>query len=297
MLELFNSLNIDYDKTTEKNLLQRLGVMHLAAAIKTSAKCESNIGLSTFYNSIQIINRLPVQNAGLPADWAFTICGLFHLVHFDLIRKRRYEDAALLFNFIWKAYAYKLKEAKRIAFMANLFAGLHYDFGPDNKLHMIEKMGIYVLRKYLKTTHVPEYCVYVTVVWLCMADIKKQQTRDDQYLSVISQAKIESFSIAADLQLVWDCIKYYSDLISGTSQPVESYNALLDEIFHEGWRVAFGAHRFLMPQAVTDLRRQRRESSERHDSNRAEMLIHVKKIRFDRYMWNSCYPTLELAKV
>ena len=48
--KLFNSLNVAYDKPTERNLLQQLGVMRLVAAIEALAKCQSNISLSTFCN-------------------------------------------------------------------------------------------------------------------------------------------------------------------------------------------------------------------------------------------------------
>ena len=278
---LFDSLNVTYNEPTVKNFLQRLGVMHLAAVIGASAKCQSNIGLSTFYNRIRKIYRLSLNYTGLPANWAFTICRLFHLVHFDLIRKRRYEDAALLFNFIWKAYAYKLKEAKRIAFMANLFAGLHYDYSPDNNLNMVKNMGTYILKKFTRATRVPEYRVYVTVVWLCMADIQKQETRDDLYLSVILQAEIEDFSVPELLQEIWNSIKYYSALISENIQYNNFYNTRVDEIFHEGWRVAFGKHRFLSPESVKELKLAPEFTPQSKYSDCDESLIKVERTSFN----------------
>ena len=279
----FDLLNAECNEMSSPNFLQQLGIMHLAATIGTTADCDSDIGLSTFYNSIREVKRCAIKNAGLPADWAFTICKLFRLVHFDLIRKRRYEDAALLFNFIWKAYAYKLKEAKRIAFMANFFAGLHYDYSPHNKLNMIKKMGTYILRKFSGTPYryVWEYCVYVTVVWLCMADIQKQETRDDQYLSVILQAEMERFSPRANLGSVWNCILYYSELICGNTSYHNYYDTLIDEIFHEGCRVAFDLHRFQTPESDIDLRVPKFFT--RRYSGRFQNLISVPRIRFDIY--------------
>ena len=75
--------------------------------------------------------------------------------------------------------------------MENLFVGLHYDYGPHNKLDIIEKLGTYILTRFPEILFdVPEYRVYSMAVSLCYTkaiyNIQKQPpTSDYQYLSVI----------------------------------------------------------------------------------------------------------------
>ena len=227
MKNLFASLDIAYDKSTPQNFLQRLGVMHLGAVIGASAKCLQSIKIA-----LARLSTLAPESfqslEGLPADFAFTIFNLFHLVHYFLTRKGHYENAALLCNYIWKNYAYKLHATKRVAFMANFFASLHYDYPYDStldsivkdrrssNLRYIKEIGKYVIIKFDKNyTVIPENRIYVTFVRLILADLKRHEfTRERfDFADLILQAELDKPILDQSLAPLWIFLGHFSKMI------------------------------------------------------------------------------------
>ena len=165
------------NEETARNFLQRLAFMHVCVAteIEISENCKSNMGISQFYGLGDC--QGVITKEGLPADWACSIYHLFFKVHHYLKYKNQFASAILISNYILKNYAYKLSGTKRIAFVANFFASVHYDYEKfSNGSFVIVDMGRYILEKFDNNfyTYIPENRVYLLFVRLILADLSKR---------------------------------------------------------------------------------------------------------------------------
>ena len=200
------------------NLLQRLGGMHLASASLKNATCQFRPEDITCFENI---NQM-ISSQGFPADWAFTIGGLFNFAHCSLVKQSKFLTAGLLRNAIFKNYAYQLQGIKRVAFMANLFSGLHYDFSPARELKSICNIAEYVVAKFdiSGKAMLSEVRIYVAFVRLIMADLEKQVQGEnsEKCLELIKGANLHNQVKELGLHRVWYFLILYSRMIKHNSK-------------------------------------------------------------------------------
>ena len=169
-----NRLFPDAQKMAYLGHLQCLGAMHIAATLDKILESEPNFvrGPTSIKNDIQII-----INAGSPADFAFTIFILVDSVSNYIKRCREPHFDQNINILVFKNFAYKLRGAKRIAFIANLCASLHYDIEPlpvgSYRLHQLQTMADYALDNFVMGSKagMSEIRIYLTFISLIMADV------------------------------------------------------------------------------------------------------------------------------
>ena len=116
----------------------------------------------------------------LPANWANTILNYMTFINPYLtnVKKSGNSDKAIaLCDYIWKNYEYMLSGRKSMAFAANFFVILRYDV--ENRYQSIRRIGNFFLEKYSASQDVQEFCNYVLLVKIFMADLHKQCEKTD----------------------------------------------------------------------------------------------------------------------
>ena len=238
---LYNLGRVLYKKKTARNFLQRLGVMHLVATVGVPISSQTNLGITKRFNNPEEVQDLE----GLPADFAFTIFHLFFPVHYYMKYKNQHVSAALLSDYILKNYAYKLHGVKRIAFMANFFASLHYDYLPTSPLNAIKDIGEYVVSKFDGERYVnaPENRIYTAFMKLIMADIQMQTKNVTECENLIKSAKLNQPMKEEYLESLWTFLRLYCDMITknATIQGSNRRHIVMDSQCHPRWRKAIVA--------------------------------------------------------
>ena len=211
MQEAFDDVDALGQKTNPDSMtfLQKLGAMHIAAAVGEKANSELDPMTDPVIQFYRNLKEL-VDNKGIPADWAFTICNLICLIHNYLRTSDKPDVAGLIRNFVFKDYAFQLRGIKRVAFFANLFANLHYEAAempdttedkaeanlrnktvelPDQTKDKAEdeyktvrdkimEIGQYTLQRFCTDTskwkNHPEGRIYLAFTGLIMADVEMQ---------------------------------------------------------------------------------------------------------------------------
>ena len=139
-----------------------------------------------------VFHELSAEMA-LPANWANTILNYMTFVNPYLtnVKKFRNSDKAVaLCDYIWKNYEYMLSGRKSMAFAANFFVILRYDVG--NRYQSIRRIGNFFLEKYSASQEVQEFCNYVLLVKIFMADLHKQYEKTDSDFLNGSKEKLET---------------------------------------------------------------------------------------------------------
>ena len=127
-----------------------------------------------YFNNLKYYNSPKdlAGDEGISSEWAFTVLDYFLSVHCRLVSHDK-KKAFLLRNFVFKNFAYKLREVKWLAFLATLFAGLHYDCRSENKEHWAAGIGEYVDKvagNNEKFCNIPECIIYLKFVRLYLGD-------------------------------------------------------------------------------------------------------------------------------
>ena len=126
-----------------------------------------------------VFHELSAEMA-LPANWANTILNYMTFVNPYLTNVKKFRNsgkAVALCDYIWKNYEYMLSGRKSMAFAANFFVILRYDVG--NRYQSIRRIGNFFLEKYSASQEVQEFCNYVLLVKIFMADLHKQCEKTD----------------------------------------------------------------------------------------------------------------------
>jgi len=138
---------------TRKTFLKKLGFMHMVVA--TNVDCD----FQCLKNFKQMdLNQMLVEGSW-PADWAFTVFGLFSPVHSFLHEQNQTELATRIRVILFNNYCRKLRAIKLVAFMSVFFANLHYDFLTTNDLLKgIQDIGICTLTEFdhVKKSSIPD---------------------------------------------------------------------------------------------------------------------------------------------
>jgi len=201
------------------NFLQRFGAMHVGALLEAFPKCTfidpEEYGPCKFCNTVEDL----IESTGLPADWAFTVYNLFFPLH-SFLKKREMFDADLFRDFIFQNYAYKLRGVKRVAFMANFFASMHYDFTKTKDIKKARNLSQYVITKFGSVSE-SEFRIYVTFTRLIMADVETQVKADDsaeECKKLFKDAKLQDKIEKGGLQRLWSFLVIYKEMIKHNSR-------------------------------------------------------------------------------
>jgi len=248
LFEVIDNHNMD---SSEVNYLHRLAAMLLGSTFEEDAK-QAFVSYKEI-NFYETLNEL-IQSKGLPADWAFTIFNLFHPIHYYLVSKQKYKIAGLLRNFIFKNYAYNLRDAKWVAFMANFFASLHYDYSPNNKeLESIRNIGKYVFAKFdtgeANLEETPEIRIYICFVGLMMADMEMQTPVEgsrEQCAFLFEEVNLDKRINSTCLYELWQFLHNFKQMIEkdSTFSVINlTHCYVLDSVCREKWTTAIFANR------------------------------------------------------
>ena len=174
--------------------LQCLGAMHIAAIL--DKKVGSDYNFHRKYSGREDIQI--IINVGSPADFAFTIFILVDSVSNFIKRNGEYYFALIVTLLTFENFAYKLRGAKRVAFIAMLCASLHYDVDPPPnetfRLNQLKTMVDYALNNFGvgSKAGMSEVRIYLTFTSLIMADVFKQIQNDDaNCLEYIKKANLK----------------------------------------------------------------------------------------------------------
>jgi len=199
----------------EMNFLQRFGAMHVGSLLAKHPKCRLIIQEIQHYEEV---NHL-IADKGLPADWAFTVFNIFFPLH-CFLRKKEKIKATFFRDFLFQNYAYKLRGVKRVAFMANFFASMHYDFTKIKDIHYIRNLNQYVFANF-DSFPGTEVRIYVTFTRLIMADVETQLKDDDfdeKRKRLFRDAKLHNRIMEGSLQQLWSFLILYKEMIEHNSR-------------------------------------------------------------------------------
>ena len=166
--ELKNSFPVENKVMPSRNFLYEIALMRLALAQNKT----EDVGL--YLNKFLLFMDIKdlVDDGGISGEWAFTILNYVLAMNCQMVLADDFKSW-LLGSFIFKNFAYKLRGAKRLAFMATLFAGLHYDCRCEKVENRVKSIGLYLFKKFNreKYTSVSECQVYMSFAYLFMADM------------------------------------------------------------------------------------------------------------------------------
>jgi len=218
---------------SQMNFLQRFGAMHMGALLDTFPKCRflypEECGPCKLYNTVEDL----IESTGLPADWAFTVYNLFFPLH-SFLKKKEMFDADLFRDFIFQNYAYKLRGVKRVAFMANFFASMHYDFTKIEDMKKARNLSQYVITKFGSVSE-SEFRIYATFTRLIMADVETQVKADDsaeECIKLFRDAKLQDNIEEDGLLRLWSFLVLYEGMIK------HNRRLDLDKLMHQFVMVA-----------------------------------------------------------
>ena len=238
--KLFNKTNSLAEKLgLDLKFLPEFCAMHVGAVINEKAKCQIDSKNMIFQYFSTMNDR--IINKGMPADWAFTICNLMDYVHHYQKNSGKHFNAALIRNFVFQNYAYKLRGVKRVAFIANIFAGLHYDtesnpsesffrnIEEQQRVDKIMKIGEYALQKFGFDDEavLTEVGIYLAFISLFMADVEKQVRENWMKCSeYIKKANIKNGVKDQSLLGLWQFLCLYLKMIKDNHRMKEGLDYL-----------------------------------------------------------------------
>ena len=238
--------------------LQILGYLHISIARAPFHSINDK-----FYNCLKEITFCGtledlVYSRGLPADWAFTIFSLYLHVYSDF-------NSALVTNFLFKNYFYKLRGAKQIAFLANFFASLQYkhSFYKTQSI-VIRNVGTCITTRFDNPTDLryPEFRVYITFTYLFMADLWQKHNRDEclgevKVTQMVKAARAKLKTLDSDFPL----LKIFLDLFANYYEPIASSKRkderpIFEHDCHVRWRKAIVSNLFFDRRKPRDVQRE-----------------------------------------
>jgi len=159
----------------------------------------------------------------MPADWAFTVFSLFSLVHPYLIDNGKIELDKKILDHIIKSYDSSLRGVKCVAFMASIFACVHYDFYQQyvssegntyGCLDRIREIGRTVTN-YDESNGgwKNENRIYLTFVRLFLADIYKENDDEETCEEILEEIKFDDRIYETGLHSLWIFLLLCSELI------------------------------------------------------------------------------------
>jgi len=173
---LLTSSKSQADDSRRKYLILKLGIIHMSIAIDCAKQYDSFTGLQMGLPDVLVAG-------GWPADWAFTLFGLFARLYSNLDKhsyipsRSRLELAEKFRVLLFNNYCRKLRGIKLISFVAKFFAVVHYEVPYDaarrNDMKDITDIGMYIVRKYDQEKKInfpepiiPEFRIYFGFVIL-----------------------------------------------------------------------------------------------------------------------------------
>ena len=199
-----------------KRYLQRFGAMHIGAILSERAT-------STASNPPNVENLKDlIDDKGIPADCAFTICNFVDAIHFFVGVSKSYIKSVRFL--VFKNYAYGLQRVKRFAFFANVFACLHYDTFRTESEDILQ-FGEYPCSTFndSKQKNMPEVRIYVAFIRLILADLRKQLGYEKTSLEYIKKASIFRDVAVHSPSLIGLCdfLKLFSEMINDEKAKVK----------------------------------------------------------------------------
>ena len=209
---------IEDPDTRPRKHLNELALMLLAFA----SDREEDVG--QFLNSLKYYSdpKCMANDEGISGEWAFTVLDFFRPVHCRLILADR-KKAFLLRNFVFKNFVYKLLGAKRLTFLATLFADLHYDCQFENGEHWVVGIGKYISQNFFNDDciNIDEFRIYLRVVFLFMGDQSTTIFGDaEESKTILSRICHRNYRINRDY--IWECLDVFYKSIRSKSFKVQA---------------------------------------------------------------------------
>jgi len=155
----------------------------------------------------------------MPADWAFIAFSLFSLVHSYLIHNNKIElDKKILYHII-KSYDSSLRGVKCVAFMASIFACVHYDFyqqsgsSEDITYKIFDRIQDIGQKDSKYGRWKNENRIYMTFVRLFMADIYRENDDKEKCKGILEQVKFDDRIYETGLHSLWIFLLLCSELV------------------------------------------------------------------------------------
>ena len=210
--------------------LQIFGAIHVGEVIKLEAKSESNF-VSWDSGDYRKLAEVLIDK-GSPADWAFTLCSLTDSVSFRMKILRKSDFTGFIRNFVFENYALKLRGAKRVAFIANLCACMHYDTKPyrlegmlsdaETRVYKLKSMVDDTLDKFgvgSEKNPTDEVGVYLAFMCLITADVVKHvENNNAKCLNYIAKADLKSCDNKSRFFGLREFLILYSKMIQDDEQ-------------------------------------------------------------------------------
>ena len=231
--------------------LQTFGAMHIGEIIKVKAESEFDfIGWNMgAYGKTETM----LIEIGSPADWAFTLGSLIDSVSFHMKISKSTLSTVFIRKLVFENYARKLRGSKRIAFIANLCACMHYDTKPYRSVDMISdaETTVYKLQSMVDDTldnfgigssmiadaldklgigskkKTTEVGIYLAFMCLIMADVAKHvESNNAKCLNYIKKANLKSYDNESRFFGLWEFLIFYSKMIQNDKQLKEEFTGL-----------------------------------------------------------------------